>query len=205
MQPQDDVSISLSKGDIIDLSKSAPSLSKVRVCLGWDKTKDARGEEYDLDAMAFVCKVDADGKPRLISNGYFVYFKHMSSNDGAVVHQGDNLNGEGKSGADKEQILVDLARVNAEAAEISFFVNIHEAAKKAQHFGEVRNAFIRLVDEDGGREIAPRFNLTDDFAGATIVQFGSLYRDGAGWSFKAIGAGFTRELVDVLRAYGAVI
>jgi tellurium resistance protein TerD len=201
---QDDTTISLSKDDIIDLSKNAPNLKNVRVCLGWDETKDARGEAYDLDAIAFVCKVDAAGKPTLISNGYFVYFKHLASGDGAVVHQGDNLTGAGKAGADKEQILVALDRVTQEAGEISFFVNIYDAAKKAQQFGAVRNAFIRLIDDETGCEIA-RYNLTDDFSGATIVQFGSLFRTDSGWDFKAIGAGFSRELVDVLRAYGAHI
>lgn len=199
---QDNTTISLSKDDVIDLSKSAPSLSNVRVCLGWDETRDARGQEYDLDAMAFVCKVDEQGAPKLISNGFFVYFKHLASNDGAVVHQGDNLTGAGKDGDDKEQILVSLNRVSPEAGEISFFVNIYDAAKKGQHFGNVRNAFIRLVDEDSGREIA-RYNLTDDFSGATIVQFGSLFRSASGWDFKAIGAGFNVGLVDVLRKYGA--
>lgn len=201
------LSVNLSKGGKVDLTKAAGgTLTKVRVGLGWD-TRRTTGEAYDLDAS--IIGIDSSGKcvgkPVLVNGDsvgreWFVYYNHLASPDNVVVHQGDELTG-GKTG-DDEQILIDLARVPAEVTELVAAVTIHQArARGKQNFGLVENAFVRVVDESTGTELA-RYDLTEDTEeGVNSLVFGKLYRHNGAWNFRAIGDGFTEELDGLVTAY----
>jgi len=186
--------ISLTKGGNISLTKEAPGLSNIVVGLGWDpRTTD--GEKFDLDSSAIL--VDASGKA--VSGKHFVFFNNLTSPDGSVVHTGDNLTGQGEG--DDEQIKIDLAAVPAEVEKIVFPVAIYEATTRGQNFGQVRNAFIRIVNGADNSEIA-RYDLTEDAAVESAMVFGEVYRHSGDWKFRAVGAGFAEGLAGVMKDYG---
>jgi len=186
--------VSLSKGGNVSLSKEAPGLTAVNVGLGWD-TNTFSGGEFDLDASAIV--VSAAGK--VLSDGHFVFFNNLKSADGSVEHTGDNLTGEGEG--DDEVIKIDLASVPAEAERVVFAVSIYDADNRKQNFGAVRNAFIRVVNQSGGTEIA-RYDLTEDASVETAMVFGEVYRNGAEWKFKAVGQGYASGLRGIAADFG---
>jgi tellurium resistance protein TerD len=188
------MSVSLTKGANVSLTKEAPGMTNVLVGLGWD-ARTTTGDDFDLDASALLLK--ADGK--VLSNEYFVFFNNTKSPDGAVEHTGDNLTGEGDG--DDESIKVNLAAVPAEVDKIVFPVTIYDAETRRQGFGQVRNAFIRIVDETGNKEIA-RYDLTEDASTETAMLFGELYRNGAEWKFRAVGQGYSSGLVGIARDFG---
>ncbi|MDH6126281.1 TerD family protein [Kitasatospora sp. GP82] len=189
--------VSLSKGGNVSLTKEAPGLTAVTVGLGWD-VRTTTGTEFDLDASAIV--LNADGK--VLSNGHFVFFNNTSAPDGTVVHTGDNRTGEGDG--DDEQIKVDLAGLPAEAIKIVFPVSIYDAVARSQNFGQVRNAFIRVLNAAGGAEIA-RYDLSEDAATETAMIFGELYRNGTEWKFRAIGQGYASGLAGIAQDFGVAI
>jgi len=186
--------VSLSKGGNVSLTKEAPGLTAVTVGLGWD-ARVTDGKEFDLDASVFIC--GEDGKVR--TDADFVFFNNKTGADGAVAHQGDNLTGEGDG--DDEQVKVDLAAIPADVKKMVFAVTIHEAESRGQNFGQVENAFQRVVNQDGEAEIA-RYDLTEDYSTETALVFGELYRNGDDWKFKAIGAGFAGGLGALAASYG---
>jgi tellurium resistance protein TerD len=188
------VSVNLSKGGNVSLTKQAPGLNAVVVGLGWDaRTTD--GKSFDLDASAIVC--DSGGK--VISDKHFIFFNNLTSPDGAVQHSGDNLTGEG--GGDDEQITVNLSTLPAEAMRVVFPVSIYEGDTAGQSFGQVRNAFIRVVNQADNNELA-RYDLTEDASTETAMVFGELYRHGAEWKFRAIGQGYASGLRGIAQDFG---
>ncbi|KOV13500.1 chemical-damaging agent resistance protein C [Streptomyces sp. XY431] len=186
--------VSLSKGGNVSLTKEAPGLTAVTVGLGWD-VRTTTGAEFDLDASAIV--LNADGK--VLSNSHFVFFNNTSTPDNTVVHTGDNRTGEGAG--DDEAINVNLATLPAEAARITFPVSIYDAVTRSQNFGQVRNAYIRVVNAAGGAEIA-RYDLSEDAATETAMIFGELYRNGAEWKFRAVGQGYASGLAGIAQDFG---
>jgi tellurium resistance protein TerD len=188
------VGVSLSKGGNVSLSKEAPGLTAVTVGLGWD-VRTTTGTEFDLDASAIV--VGADGK--VLSDKHFIFFNNKTSPDGTVEHTGDNLTGEGEG--DDEQIKVNLASLPAEVDKVVFPVSIYEADARSQSFGQVRNAFIRVINQAGAAEIA-RYDLTEDASTETAMVFGELYRNGADWKFRAVGQGYASGLAGIARDFG---
>ncbi|MFI9359520.1 TerD family protein [Kitasatospora sp. NPDC053057] len=186
--------VSLAKGGNVSLSKEAPGLSAVIVGLGWD-VRTTTGADYDLDASALLC--NALGK--VVSDQHFVFFNNLRSPEGSVEHSGDNLTGGGDG--DDEQIKVDLARVPADVAKVVFPVSIYDADARLQNFGQVRNAFIRIVNQANGQEIA-RYDLTEDASTETAMVFGELYRNGVEWKFRAIGQGYASGLRGIATDYG---
>ncbi|MBH1933398.1 TerD family protein [Streptomyces sp. AV19] len=188
------MAVTLAKGGNVSLSKEAPGLTAVTVGLGWD-VRTTTGADYDLDASALLCT--ANGK--VASDEHFVFFNNLRSPDGSVVHSGDNLTGGGDG--DDEQIQVNLAGVPAEVDKVVFPVSIYDAAQRGQSFGQVRNAFIRVVDQADGRELA-RYDLTEDASTETAVVFGELYRHGAEWKFRAIGQGYASGLHGIAQDFG---
>jgi tellurium resistance protein TerD len=188
------MSVSLSKGGNVSLSKEAPGLSAVNVGLGWD-ARTTSGTDFDLDASALL--VDANN--RILSDQYFIFFNNLTSPDGSVEHTGDNLTGEGEG--DDEMIKVNLAGVPQEAAKIVFAVSIYDAESRAQNFGQVRNAFIRVVNQTGGTEIA-RYDLSEDASTETAMIFGEVYRNNAEWKFRAVGQGYSNGLAGIARDFG---
>ena len=186
--------VSLSKGGNVSLTKEAPGLTAVTVGLGWD-ARSTTGTDFDLDASAIMAGVSG----KVLSDGHFVFFNNLKSVDGSVEHTGDNLTGEGDG--DDEQISVNLAAVPPEVDKIVFPVSIYDAAARSQSFGQVRNAFIRVINQAGGTEIA-RYDLSEDASTETAMVFGELYRNGAEWKFRAVGQGYDEGLVGIARDFG---
>jgi tellurium resistance protein TerD len=191
------VTVSLTKGGNVSLSKEAPDMRTMRIGLGWDM-RVTDGAAFDLDASVFV--LGEDGKIRNTSD--FVFFNNLTGGDGAVVHQGDNLTGQGEG--DDEVIVVTLDRLPANVAKISFAATIYEADQRRQNFGMVQNAFIRVVNGEGGKEVA-RYDLSEDASTETAMIFGELYRHGGEWKFKAIGQGFGGGLGPLARSFGVSV
>ncbi|MFI9580329.1 TerD family protein [Streptomyces sp. NPDC052236] len=189
--------VSLSKGGNVSLSKEAPGLTAVIVGLGWD-VRSTTGTDFDLDASALL--LDANAK--VVSDQHFVFFNNLKSPDGSVEHTGDNLTGEGEG--DDEQIKVNLAGVPAEVDKIVFPVSIHEGESRQQSFGQVRNAFIRVINQAGGAELA-RYDLSEDASTETAMVFGELYRNGAEWKFRAVGQGYASGLRGIAQDFGVNI
>ena len=188
------MAVSLSKGGNVSLSKEAPGLKTVRVGLGWD-TRATDGSGFDLDASVFI--LNASGKVRGDSD--FVFYNNKSGSDGAVTHLGDNTTGEGEG--DDEVVIVNLDKLAADIAKLSFCVTIHDAEARKQNFGMVTNAFIRVVNEDGGKEIA-RYDLSEDASTETAMIFGELYHHSGEFKFKAIGQGFAGGLGPLAKSFG---
>ncbi|MER5865106.1 TerD family protein [Kitasatospora sp. NPDC002040] len=189
--------VSLSKGGNVSLTKEAPGLTAVIIGLGWD-VRTTTGAEFDLDASALL--LDASGKVR--SSGDFVFFNNLKSADGSVEHTGDNRTGEGEG--DDEQLKVNLAGVPADIQRITFPVSIYDGPNRQQNFGQVRNAFIRVVNQAGGAEIA-RYDLSEDASTETAMVFGELYRNGAEWKFRAIGQGYASGLAGIAQDFGVAL
>ena len=192
------MSVNLQKGQKISLKKGDGSgLKSVMVGLGWDEAQQtakgwkalfaAKPQDFDCDASVILC--GENGK--LVSSDVkqcCVYYGNLKHPSGAVVHQGDNLTGGGDG--DDEQIMVDLSRLPADICKLVFVVNIYDANIRNQHFGMIRNAFIRLVDMSTKTEIC-RFNLTEDYSGKTGMVVGEIYKHDGEWKFNAIGQGVT--------------
>jgi len=189
------MAISLSKGQKVDLTKGNPSLTKVLVGLGWDTNKYDGGFDFDLDAAAFV--LGANGK--VSSDEDFVFYNNLKHKSGAIEHLGDNLTGSGEG--DDEEIKIDLAKVPENVEKIDFTVTIHEADTRKQNFGQVSNAFIRIVDETNGKELV-RYDLGEDFSVETALVVGEIYRHNGEWKFNAIGSGFSGGLAALCRNFG---
>ena len=188
------MALSLTKGGNLSLTKEAPGMTKVLVGLGWD-ARSTDGTEFDLDASAFLLK--ADGKVRADSD--FIFYNQLKSVDGSVEHTGDNRTGEGDG--DDEAIKVDLSKIPADIHKIAFTVTIHEAEARRQSFGQVRNAFIRIVNQDTNVEVG-RYDLDEDASTETAMIFGELYRHGTEWKFRAVGQGFNGGLKPLAESFG---
>lgn len=181
------MSVSLQKGQKVSLSKDHAGLGRVVVGLGWDEVEQKRG--------FFAPKpqaIDCDASAILLQNGHLarkedvVYFGNLRHYTGTVQHMGDNLTGAGEG--DDEQIVVDLSQVPGEYDKIVIVVNIYQALKRNQHFGLIKNAFIRLVDARNNNEMC-KYNLTENYSGMTAMIFGEIYRYNGEWKFNAIGQG----------------
>lgn len=194
--------ISLSKGGNVSLSKEEPGLDELIIGLGWEP-RATDGKEFDLDATLFM--LAANGKVRAAGSGLtddvsdFCFYKNMSLADGAVVHQGDNRNGEGEG--DDEQIKVILSKIPADVQKLAVVITIFEARQRGQNFGMVGNSFARIVNAKTDREIT-RFDLSEDAATETAMIIGELYRNGAEWKFKAVAQGYQGGLYKVCQQFG---
>ena len=189
------MAISLQKGQKVDLTKGNPGLSKVVVGLGWDTNKYDGGQDFDLDAAAFM--LGENGK--VTTDNDFIFYNNLKDAAGSVIHLGDNLTGEGDG--DDEQIKVELNKVPANIHKIAFTVTIHDAVARRQNFGQVSNAFIRIMKEDNGEELI-RYDLGEDFSIETAVVVGELYRHNGEWKFNATGSGFEGGLSALCGNFG---
>ncbi|GGJ80723.1 TerD family protein [Deinococcus aquiradiocola] len=191
------MALSLQKGGNLSLSKQDPNLRRLVVGLGWD-ARSTDGQDFDLDASAFL--LNSGGRVR--SDADFIFYNQLRSVDGSVEHTGDNRTGAGDG--DDEQIKVDLGLVPQDVDKVAITVTIHDADARRQNFGQVRNAFIRVVNEDTGAEVV-RFDLGEDFSTETAVIFAEVYRNGAEWKFRAVGQGYAGGLKALCGSYGVVI
>lgn len=188
------MALSLEKGGNLSLDKVAPGLKKIVLGLGWD-ARATDGAEFDLDASAFM--LNADGKVR--SGADFIFYNQMRSPEGAVEHTGDNRTGAGDG--DDESIKVDLSMVPQDIQKIAFTVTIHDAEQRRQNFGQVSNAFIRVVNAENNNEVV-RFDLAEDASTEAAMVFGELYRNGGEWKFRAVGQGYNGGLKAMCAQFG---
>ena len=188
------MAISLNKGGNLSLSKTDPNLVRVLIGLGWDE-RATDGAAFDLDASAFL--LTATGKVR----GYhdFIFYNQLKSQDGSVEHTGDNRSGQGDG--DDETILVNLSKVAPEVEKIAITVTIHDAQTRGQNFGQIANAFIRVVNQDTNVEVV-RFDLAEDYSTETAMVFGEVYRHNGEWKFRAVGQGYAGGLAAMCQQYG---
>jgi tellurium resistance protein TerD len=188
------MALTLSKGQNLSLSKTDPGLNNVLIGLGWDP-RATDGAEFDLDASVFM--LTPGGKTR--SSGDFIFYNQKLSTCGAVEHTGDNRSGEGEG--DDEAIKVDLGRLPAGVEKLAVTVTIHDAEARRQSFGQVGNAFIRIVNDVSGAEVV-RYDLSEDYSTETAMVFGELYRHGSEWKFRAVGQGYAGGLKAMCSQYG---
>ena len=186
------MAVNLSKGQRVSLDKS---VTLARIGLGWDTNKYDGGSDFDLDASVFL--LGANGK--VLRDEDFVFYNNLNGRNGAVVHTGDNRTGEGDG--DDEAIIIDFTKIPPEIEKIAVTVTIFDAQQRNQNFGQVSNAFIRIVDDVTGSEII-RYDLGEDFSIETAVVVGELYRHNGEWKFNAIGSGFNGGLAALCRQYG---
>lgn len=191
------MAISLSKGGNLSLSKTDPSLTQVLVGLGWD-ARATDGVDFDLDASAFL--LGANDKVRGESD--FIFYNQTRSPEGSVEHTGDNRTGDGDG--DDEAIKIDLSKVPAEIQKIAITVTIHDGQSRGQNFGQVQNAFIRVVNDQSNVEIV-RFDLNEDYSTETAMIFGELYRHNGEWKFRAVGQGYNGGLSAMCGQFGIQI
>ncbi len=190
-------SLTLSKGSNLSLTKADPGLQMAMVGLGWDP-RTTSGDAFDLDASAIL--VTANGKVR--NNDDFIFYNQLSSKDGSVVHQGDNRTGEGDG--DDEQVLINLATVSPEIERVVIVVSIDQAEARRQNFGQVRDAYCRVVNQDNDSEVV-RYDLSEDAASETTMVFAEIYRHGAEWKFRAVGQGYASGLHGIATDFGIVL
>lgn len=187
-------SLTLSKGSNLSLTKADPGLSKALIGLGWDPRTTA-GQAFDLDASALL--ISSSGKVR--SNDDFIFYNQLEAKDGSVIHMGDNRTGEGDG--DDEQILINLDLVAADIEKVVIVVSIDQADARSQNFGQVRDAFCRVVNQDNDTEIV-RYDLSEDAAAETTMIFAEIYRHGGEWKFRAVGQGYATGLHGIATDYG---
>lgn len=191
------MAISLKKGGNISLAKADPTLTKVFIGLGWDE-RSTDGAKFDLDATAFL--LDARGKVR--GDHDIVFYGQLTNPDESVTHTGDNRTGDGDG--DDESIIVDLNKVSNSIEKIVIAVTIHEAEARRQNFGQINNAFIRLVNNDSQFEVT-RFDLNEEYSTETALVFGELYRLKGEWKFRAVGQGYSGGLNALCATYGVQV
>lgn len=191
------MAISLTKGGNVNLSKEAPTLTHMEIGLGWNP-RSTDGQAFDLDAVAFL--LNETGKVR--SDQDFIFFNNLKSSDGAVEHTGDNRTGEGDG--DDEVIKVDLTKIPADVNKIAFCAVIYEGQARNQNFGQVSDAYIRIVNGQGGSEVA-RYDLSEDSSTETAMVFGELYKHNNEWKFRAVGQGFAGGLGPLASSYGVAV
>ena len=183
------MSINLQKGQRENIN--AP---KFTIGLGWDTNTSTTGTEFDLDASVFIL----GNNKKVLSDSHFIFYNNLKSPDGSVIHTGDNLTGDGDG--DDEQVNIDLSKISSEVKEICIVVTIHDAENRKQNFGQVRNSFIRIVDDSNNTEMV-NYVLEEDLSIETAVEFGRIYNKDGQWKFEAIGAGMKGGLQDYLNKY----
>ena len=196
-QTEKTMAISLTKGGNISLSKTDPTLKNIIIGLGWD-ARPTDGQDFDLDASAFLLK--EDGKVR--SDTDFIFYNQLRSACGSIEHTGDNLTGDGDG--DDESLILKLDMIPYVVQRIVFTVTIHDAEKRKQNFGQVSNATIRVVNQDTGIEVI-RYDLSEDASTETAMVFGEVYRHNNEWKFKAVGQGYAGGLAALAAQYGITV
>ncbi len=189
------MAINLVKGQKIDLTKGNPSLKKIIIGLGWDTNKYSGGFDFDLDASVFL--VGSNGRTNHDED--FIFYNNLKSRNEAVIHTGDNRTGQGDG--DDEQILLEFAKMPADVDKMAVTVTIHEAEQRGQNFGQVSNAYVRVINEDTGEEVL-RYDLGEDFSIETAIVVCEIYRNGSEWKFSAVGSGFQGGLEALCKNYG---
>lgn len=187
--------INLTKGQKVDLTKGNKGLKKLLVGLGWDTNKYDGGQNFDLDAAAFLVKENG----KVPTQEDFIFYGNLEHSSDAVIHLGDNTTGEGDG--DDEQLTVDLSKIPSNISRIVFTVTIYDADVRRQNFGQITNAYIRIVNEENNEELV-RYDLGEDFSIETAIVVGEIYRHGTEWKFNAVGSGFQGGLAALCANFG---
>ena len=190
--------VNLQKGQKVSLTKENPGLNNVLVGIGWDVNRFDTGGDFDLDSAAFMLTDTG----RVSSQDDFIFFGNLAHPSGSVRHMGDNRTGVGDG--DDEQIRIELSKVPANISRIAFTVTIYDADSRHQNFGQVSNAYVRIMDESTGAELL-RYDLGEDFSIETAAVFGELYKNGAEWKFNAIGSGYQGGLAALCNNFGVEV
>jgi tellurium resistance protein TerD len=190
------MAVSLTKGQRVSLEKISPGLSEVFVGLGWDVKATDTGSDFDLDSSLFLLGANE----KLISDNHFIFYNNLTSPDPdkSVQHMGDNLTGIGEG--DDEVIKINLKKVPNDVQKILVTVTIHEAQQRHQNFGQVQNAFVRLVNAQTQQE-AVRYDLVEDYSIETALIMAELYRKDGEWRLNAVGSGYQGGLQALLDRY----
>ncbi|MDR1349388.1 MAG: TerD family protein [Zoogloeaceae bacterium] len=191
------MAVSLSKGSNVSLTKTVPSLKRILIGLGWD-ARSTDGGDFDLDASAFL--LADNGKVR--NDEDFIFYNKLVSDCGSVEHTGDNRTGAGDG--DDEALKIELGKVPSAIKRIAITVTIHDAQNRRQNFGQVSNAFMRIVNLDNDVEIA-RFDLSEDYSTETAMIFGEIYKHNDEWKFKAVGQGYSGGLEAMCQQFGVSV
>jgi len=189
------MSINLSKGQKIDLTKGNENLKKLHIGLGWDTNKYDGGKDFDLDVSVFLLDVNQ----KVAKERNFIFFNNLTDEASSVKHSGDNRTGTGTG--DDEVIYVELDKVPADVERISFIITIYEAQTRNQNFGQVTNSYVRVANDDTQQELM-KFDLGEDFSVETAVVACELYRHSGEWKFHAVGSGYQGGLDSFCRQYG---
>ena len=188
--------ISLKKGERVSLEKVSPGLEAIFVGLGWDVNQTDSGADFDLDASVFML----GSNEKLISDSHLIFYNNLKSPDAdhAVEHMGDNLTGAGEG--DDEVVIVNLKKIPEDVVKLVFVVTIYEADQRKQNFGQVENAFVRIVDVKTKEEVL-RYDLTEDYSVETALIMAELYKKEGQWRMSAVGAGYEGGLQAILNRY----
>jgi tellurium resistance protein TerD len=185
----------LHKGEEVNLNTIDPGLKRILVGVGWDAPEESDGFPVDIDVSAFL--LNREGRVRQDTD--FVFYNNLETEQGGVVHQGDNTSGAGDG--DDEVIQINLDTIGYDVERVAFSVTIHNAEERRESFGLVKNAYIRIVNTDTGTELA-RFDLSEDASDDNAMVFGELEREGSSWKFRALGTGSNGGLYKIAREYG---
>ena len=189
------MSVSLTKGQRVDLTKGRPSLNKILIGLGWDVNQYTGEVDFDLDASVFITKENG----KVGSDDDFVFYGNLEHNTKSVIHTGDNRTGDGDG--DDEVIKVRFDSIPSDYMMLSVAVTIYDAENRLQNFGMVNNAYVRVVDEETGEELI-RYDLSEDFSTETAIVVAEIYKKNGEWKFKAVGSGYNGGLASLCRQYG---
>lgn len=189
------MSVSLTKGQRVDLTKGRPSLRKILIGLGWDINEYDGEEDFDLDASVYMLKDNG----KVGSDDDFIFYGNLEHKTKCIVHTGDNRTGEGDG--DDEVIKVNLDKIPSDYTKLSVVVTIYDAGNRFQNFGMVNNAYVRIVDEEKEEEII-KYDLSEDFSTETAIVVAELYKKNGEWKFKAVGSGYECGLDTLCRRYG---
>ena len=189
------MSVSLTKGQRVDLTKGRPSLKKVLIGLGWDVNQYDGEADFDLDASVFMTKENG----KVGSDADFIFYGNLEHRTKCVVHTGDNRTGDG--GGDDEVIKVNFDAIPSDYTNLSVAVTIYDADNRLQNFGMVNNAYVRVADEETGEELI-RYDLSEDFSTETAIVVAEIYKKNEEWKFKAVGSGYNGGLAALCRQYG---
>ncbi len=188
--------VSLTKGQKLSLTKEHPGFTNIVVGLGWNPRRTT-GKKFDLDASAFL--IGADGKIRDVNDFVFYNPSFSAHLSGAVTHNGDNQDGEGDG--DDETITLDLKKVPTEIQKIVIAVSIYAGRQRLQNFGQVTDAYVRLIDPATGNEVR-RFDLSEEASTVTSMIFVRFYRKDGGWSLEAVAQGYDGGLKRLCAEHG---
>lgn len=187
------MSINLSKGQKIVLGNS-----NVTIGLGWKPNAGNTSQAFDLDCSVFLL----DANKMIPTENHFVFYNNQNSPDGAVKHSGDDRTGANSAGGDDEQIRIDCSKLDPAIQELLFVVTIADAESRSQNFGQVRESYIRILDNDTNAEIA-KYELDEEFSIETAIEFGRLYKKDGAWKFDASGVGYKNDLAYFVQKYYA--